>query len=1054
MSGGADAAAAAAGAVAVDPAGDAPTDPSASGKKARTPKSRLSCVVPSLRSAILRKYRNLVVRKLRRAVERCARARREATVILNVAVLRASKAQLEELARRVRDAKLAGRKTAQVFRDLAYAAIDCVVCYRDGRKKEGAQVPDEFTVSRKAAAKRLGDFWALIYRASEDLYEAQATKRVEMTSELGAIMGKRLAANLQVSLARSVLSGESRLVRWLLQREGEAGDAKEWNRLHHALVQILQGINEWHDLNWGEILSLPKYKEARERVRAGIELAIREKPFTSGREAQISSLLREKRRWAKSDKRRKKHTDKEIRAAVEEGRFREIAEDFPETAALESRGELRCPAPTDGEHTIKGFGAIEYLSYVRFLKQQADLCLAEAKTSKRKAPMKPTSILPLAHAGPKFLELDSRALKEVVGGEHPGLENCDRDEMLSKVLRNSRALTGKGAKIKSVRTDGASIVLVRTFEDPPVRPHFNADFYSLPNIDSQKRRLEESWGTQAHPLPAGLIDSKPLSEWSGTCSTDQCAKALGRKVLGPHAGMPKKASDRQKWQASLREAVTEISHVPPPEGGAGSSDAAAAGPSKGEPSLSFDLVAIDPGKQSPVTSVEIQGATLAEIAPLVQALKGAQGGDDPLHRYTSEDLERHLLAPGAQSQLQGSAHRNLKGQDAFTRVDNRWMRRTGADRVFAAQSRLVEMLGGGLMGGDPEAMLIMCALERRSWLFERAVNEFNPEGRLSLKDFVRELIKKAARKPNPKGGDPLRKYYFGGNWKHARDKRRARFVRARHEAVTANRLARRTHDLSDVPLSRTKEVRAQVQRRWKQNPPDGVRWEDRFAAKAARAKVEWELRRARAAAWAQWKKDKGSPEDLAEALASQDAAFRQELLDARAAERAAMCRLNRAFAEARREVADAASARADRLTPAQRNRKVRRAQIREIMKELEDRKAGKGRLTIVFVGDCSRKPGVKGQPSATHMRIVAELARRPGVLVLFVDEFRSSKLCFLCSGEMRDVERGSRDRHCTNADCPYHTKTINRDVSACLNLLRNSIHRLLWNECAEPWRRS
>lgn len=69
--------------------------------------------------------------------------------------------------------------------------------------------------------------------------------------------------------------------------------------------------------------------------------------------------------------------------------------------------------------------------------------------------------------------------------------------------------------------------------------------------------------------------------------------------------------------------------------------------------------------------------------------------------------------------------------------------------------------------------------------------------------------------------------------------------------------------------------------------------------------------------------------------------------------------------------------------------------------------AAKGQLVVVAVGDGLFPSGMHGYAPSSHMPFVQELARRPGVVVVFVDEYCSSKKCFVCSEDVEWVhEKG------------------------------------------------
>lgn len=86
--------------------------------------------------------------------------------------------------------------------------------------------------------------------------------------------------------------------------------------------------------------------------------------------------------------------------------------------------------------------------------------------------------------------------------------------------------------------------------------------------------------------------------------------------------------------------------------------------------------------------------------------------------------------------------------------------------------------------------------------------------------------------------------------------------------------------------------------------------------------------------------------------------------------------------------------------------RTQRAKTKERLRALDDVAGSKHagpQLTVVVVGDGLFAGGMRGYAPSSHMPFVNELARRPGVVVVFLDEFYTSKKCFVCGSMVKFV---------------------------------------------------
>ena len=132
--------------------------------------------------------------------------------------------------------------------------------------------------------------------------------------------------------------------------------------------------------------------------------------------------------------------------------------------------------------------------------------------------------------------------------------------------------------------------------------------------------------------------------------------------------------------------------------------------------------------------------------------------------------------------------------------------------------------------------------------------------------------------------------------------------------------------------------------------------------------------------------------------------------------------------------------------------------------------AASSKLTIVCLGDAIFSTTMRGHASVGLVSTVAALSRMRGVMVVLVDEYRTSKLCFQCGAEMEQAFPNdplqSRKFRCSSckSNRALHASarsegsatvpTINRDRNAAANILLLGAREIIWNKRPTPWQRS
>lgn len=87
----------------------------------------------------------------------------------------------------------------------------------------------------------------------------------------------------------------------------------------------------------------------------------------------------------------------------------------------------------------------------------------------------------------------------------------------------------------------------------------------------------------------------------------------------------------------------------------------------------------------------------------------------------------------------------------------------------------------------------------------------------------------------------------------------------------------------------------------------------------------------------------------------------------------------------------------------------RTRRVDEYLKRFHGPAAKENELVVVAVGDGLFPSGMRGYAPSSHMPFVRQLARRPGVVVVFVDEYFTSKKCFVCGSLVEFEEEASGD---------------------------------------------
>lgn len=295
-------------------------------------------------------------------------------------------------------------------------------------------------------------------------------------------------------------------------------------------------------------------------------------------------------------------------------------------------------------------------------------------------------------------------------------------------------------------------------------------------------------------------------------------------------------------------------------------------------------------------------------------------------------------------------------------------------------------------------------------------------------------------------------YRFGKRYKMARDHRRERFIRRRHIDITAHALVGRRHRRRLMRMSRKFRVRHLA----RMNMMQCGKWKQRFSSKAERVALKQKHNEERCQAWKRLRKQ----QPLQEAVEVMQERHNKELQDALTREHEELRERNRFFAMAKKQVPRKI------LSP-------KRTSWCRLHKHEHSPLDEDSRLTVLCLGDAIFRPCMKGHAPAGLVPMVAALSRIPGVLVVLVDEFRSSKLCFRCASEMKRVGSvRSRKYWCprcgstptsrcsqtepspssTAAPLPSPV-TINRDRNGAANILLLGAREIIWEARPLPWQR-
>lgn len=245
-------------------------------------------------------------------------------------------------------------------------------------------------------------------------------------------------------------------------------------------------------------------------------------------------------------------------------------------------------------------------------------------------------------------------------------------------------------------------------------------------------------------------------------------------------------------------------------------------------------------------------------------------------------------------------------------------------------------------------------------------------------------------------------------------------------------------------------------------------WDGRFSGKAARIAVQ--KRHTQERKLAARRRRKGQAVD--ETVEEMEVRHASELEAARLREHEQMRWRNRCFTDAKKQVLNLHP----RLTTAERPQggfcRLHRREHRLDPSSNPGDPSSDNRLTILCLGDAIFSSTMRGHAPSGHVSVMAALSRMPGVIVMLVDEYRTSKLCFRCAGEMKRVgPAGSREFRCTTCTSTspgpgsessssavqapaVAMPTINRDLNGAANILLMGARELIWGSRPAPWQRS
>ena len=807
-----------------------------------------------------------------------------------------------------------------------------------------------------------------------------------------------------------------------------------------VIVQALQGSNTALE---SDLLS----KFDLESMQRMISTAIASKPKGTRKDGILTSLKHERSDWKDRKKKaefpvrrliqlaeqlvevRDRHFEVELTAMehmtkeLQPQTFK-IVDIFPQTAQKLEGPDARLTrvAPTDSEIAVKKTGVLKYFRYLRFLRQQAAHCIRKAwengvdKVWYVKPIIRGFSMVPLPKYAPTFVRLDKEALWTVVRNSEALHEVQHSDSLLYDLLVVPTPPM-EGMVARSILTDGATVIFCFTLrrlagvsQTRNQPPPRFNENYNAFQLTRQERRALLKG--MVEPLSVG-VQSRPLNKWSGITSPASL-----------------RASLLQKLGLSTTDELLDC--LP----------------------QHLKFAGLDPGVESP--AYVIQDFDVKRNFRDYW-MRRKQGNSQVEGKYVADNVSSAFLEEGVRYRLRNAVHQGLKGRVAASRKDVRWRKKTGADHVISAKAEVFRIFnaGGGIgcFSMAPSGILsVLAGLDR---LPLRSVRQIM----VAVQDESKDPISKVKHINLQHQGQPttesipMLEYRFGKRYKMARDNRRERFIRRRHVDVTARAIIGKRHRRRLMRMSR----KARVRRIAQLNMSLCGRWNGRFAAKADRVALQKKHTEERRKVWRRLRKQ----EPLEEAVEAMQERHHQELESALTREHEELRERNRFFAQAKKLVPPQI------VTP-------KRTQWCRLHKHGHTSSREDSKLTVLCLGDAIFRPCMKGHAPAGLVPMVAALSRIPGVLVVLVDEFRSSKLCFRCAGEMKRVGLvGSRKYWCPQcglAPTSRHSQTepsdsstaatplppaatINRDRNGAANILLLGAREILWGERPRPWQR-
>jgi hypothetical protein len=728
----------------------------------------------------------------------------------------------------------------------------------------------------------------------------------------------------------------------------------------------------------------------------------------------------------------------------------DVTVDYPGARqAFEAALQVASPLATAHWIEVKANGLEKYLGYLRWLQRQADTCCAEAAVAgagTRRATMRRFCMLPIPRGGHALLRLDNDAAVEIARRVAPRLPRSSAagaDTIAHAgnglVARSKDALhllvgpprpcnepsPDDGWYFASVDTDGATVNYAYTRAGGLAKDQAfvcqNGDLHSGKFTNAQRKSQ-----LQAREFPQAMLRMN-CSDWRGIYGPENAGKALRDKV----------ASGRLRW-----EDVDLVAADP------GKESILYALRANMASILALDDAATD-GGESAYCSDDLAAALIAQQdrATAFRLRDGAHGRLKGRHRGLRHDLKRRedthmscvLVAQSVLAQGRDGRGGGWRSPDVDV-LRRLWRLEWKADGQLSPMPRGG---GGGAGAGDgvvpldlaQELAPVVGADASVQAMFDHYMQQVPalPAPPVQSQTGAKRTTAPPLReKPAP--GSPayiLQEYRFGGGCCAARARRREAWTRRRHVAVSANKMIHPQSTASGAAQlqSRTQRVREMARTIWRREHGGQCAFEHARALRRMKARHRREL-----------SGKLGLERSTLEAVHRMQVDARLALCAEEHMKRAACAKAAR-FAEGcgaregsrclrrpdgedddrRAQVGqdtEAEGAGADTADgdgpPSTSPRRIQVVQGAEgagtgyrplrVSRTTPARLQGRpGKLTVVLIGDASFAPGSRGYAPTSHRPIVAELARRRGVIVVMVDEFRSSCLCFACAARMKQV---------------------------------------------------